>query len=81
MRQKMELIQEIRAMEARPVNRIKLVNLSETAGHGLLSEMSIAEVGTHAKSILFIESKNTKDSNSILLIGDFHDLSMRVIET
>ncbi len=44
MRQKMELIQQIRAMEATPVIRHKLVDLTETAGHGLLSEMSIAEV-------------------------------------
>ena len=44
MRQKMELIQQIRAMEAIPVNRKKLVNLTETAGYGLLNEMSIAEV-------------------------------------
>ena len=44
MQQKMELIRQIRAMEAVPVNRNKLVDLSATAGHGLLSEMSIAEV-------------------------------------
>ena len=44
MRQKMELIRQIRAMEATPVNRFKLVDLTEKAGHGLLSEMSIAEV-------------------------------------
>ena len=44
MRQKMELIQQIRAMEATPVIRTKLVDLTEKAGHGLLSEMSIAEV-------------------------------------
>ena len=44
MRQKMELIRQIRAMEATPVIRFKLVDLAEKAGHGLLSEMSIAEV-------------------------------------
>ena len=47
MRQKMLLIQQIRAMEATPVIRSKLVDLTSTAGHGLLSEMSIAEVGWH----------------------------------
>ena len=46
MRQRMELIQQIRAMEAVPVIKKKLVNLTETAGYGLLSEMSIAEVRT-----------------------------------
>ena len=45
MRQKMDLIRQIRAMEAVPINRFKLVDLSERAGHGLLSEMSIIEVG------------------------------------
>lgn len=45
MKQKMALIQQIRAMEATPVIRQKLVDLSEKAGHGLLSEMSISEVG------------------------------------
>ena len=44
MRQKMALIQQIRAMEATPVIRHKLVDLTEKAGHGLLSEMSIGEV-------------------------------------
>lgn len=40
----MELIHQIKAMEAVPIIRQKLVDLSESAGHGLLSEMSIAEV-------------------------------------
>lgn len=44
MRKKMELIQQIRAMEATPVIRNKLVDKTSTAGHGLLSEMSIAEL-------------------------------------
>ena len=44
MKAKMELIQQIRAMEAKPVIRHKLVDLTKTAGYGLLSEMSIAEV-------------------------------------
>jgi hypothetical protein len=44
MKKKMELIHEIRAMEAVPIIRMKLVDLTETAGFGLLGEMSIAEV-------------------------------------
>ncbi|XP_050399587.1 cilia- and flagella-associated protein 99 [Patella vulgata] len=44
MRRKMELISEIRAMEAVPVIRFKFVDLTSTAGVGLLSEMSIAEL-------------------------------------
>jgi len=44
MRRRMELIHQIRAMEAVPVIRQKFVDLTATSGHGLLSEMSIAEV-------------------------------------
>ena len=44
MKAKMLLIQEIRAMESKPVIRHKLVDLTTTGGYGFLSEMSIAEV-------------------------------------
>ncbi|XP_053407341.1 cilia- and flagella-associated protein 99-like isoform X2 [Mercenaria mercenaria] len=44
MRRRMELIHQIRAMEAVPVIRQKFVDLTSAAGHGLLSEMSIAEL-------------------------------------
>ena len=44
MRRKIELIQQIRAMESVPVIRTKFVDITETSGQGLLSEMSIAEV-------------------------------------
>ncbi|WAR22532.1 CFA99-like protein [Mya arenaria] len=44
MRRRMELIHQIRAMEAVPVIRQKFVDTTSTAGHGLLSEMSIAEL-------------------------------------
>lgn len=44
MRRRMELIHQIRAMEAVPIIRQKFVDLTATSGHGLLSEMSIAEV-------------------------------------
>ena len=44
MRHKAELIQQIRAMESVPTIRTKFVDLTETAGQGLLSEKSVAEV-------------------------------------
>nr|CAB3230279.1 RSP4/6 uncharacterized protein LOC100183762 [Phallusia mammillata] len=44
MRRKTQLIQQIRAMESIPSIRHKLVDLTSTAGHALLSEMSIAEL-------------------------------------
>ena len=44
MKQKVELIQQIRAMESVPVIRKKFVDLTETSGQGLLAEMSVIEV-------------------------------------
>ncbi|KAI8486206.1 Cilia- and flagella-associated protein 99 [Branchiostoma belcheri] len=44
MKRKFEIIQQIRAMEAVPVVRQKFVDLASTAGHQLLSELSILEL-------------------------------------
>ncbi|XP_003391553.2 PREDICTED: cilia- and flagella-associated protein 99-like [Amphimedon queenslandica] len=44
MRRKVELIQQIKAMESIPVSRTKFVDLTETGGQGLLSEMSVVEL-------------------------------------
>ena len=74
MRRRMELIHQIRAMEAVPVIRQKFVDLTETSGAGLLSEMSIAEVGISYYNVLrFIQQ-------SIFLICfpmDYRDFSVK----
>ncbi|KAL5470882.1 hypothetical protein EMCRGX_G028929 [Ephydatia muelleri] len=44
MRQKAELIQQIKAMESVPIIRAKFVDTTETGGQGLLAEMSLAEL-------------------------------------
>ncbi|KAL5022107.1 hypothetical protein ScPMuIL_001262 [Solemya velum] len=44
LRRKMELIHQIRALEAVPLIRQKFVDFTKTSGAGLLSEMSIAEL-------------------------------------
>jgi hypothetical protein len=44
MRRKIDLIQQIRALESVPIVRHKFVDPTETSGHGLLAEMSIAEL-------------------------------------
>ena len=44
MRQKTELVSQIRAMESVPIIRANSMDLTETSGKGLLSEMSVAEV-------------------------------------
>ncbi len=54
MRQKVELIQQIRAMESVPVIRKKFVDLTVTSGQGLLSEMSIVEVRMEIIIIIII---------------------------
>ena len=44
MAKKIELIQQIKAAESITLDRTKQVDLTSTAGHRLLSEMSIAEL-------------------------------------
>ena len=44
MRQRAELIQQIRATELQPVDRWKPFDITAVPGHGLFEEMSIAEV-------------------------------------
>ena len=46
MKRKVELIHQIRAMEAAPISRNKLVDFTESAGYRFLNEMTIAEVCT-----------------------------------
>ena len=44
MRQRAELIQQIRALESVPIDRWKPVDLTSIAGHRVHDEMSIAEL-------------------------------------
>ena len=44
MEKKIEMIREIRAMERVPIIRVRFFDTTETGGHGLLSEMSVAEL-------------------------------------
>lgn len=44
MRQKAELIQQIKAMESVPIIRTKFLDTTEAGGQGLLAEMSLAEL-------------------------------------
>ncbi|NWR58030.1 CFA99 protein, partial [Bucorvus abyssinicus] len=44
LRKRYELIQQIRAIESLPIIRHKIVDLTETGGHGLICEMSIVEL-------------------------------------
>ena len=44
MRQRVELIHQIRAIESVPIDRRKAIDLTTVAGHGVHDEMSIAEL-------------------------------------
>ncbi len=44
MKKKIELIQQIKSMESLPNDKTKQIDLTSTANHGLLSEMSIVEL-------------------------------------
>jgi hypothetical protein len=44
MREKMKIIQEIKAAESSSLGKSKLVDLAKSQGYGFLSEMSIAEL-------------------------------------
>ena len=44
MKQRAELIQQIRAMESVPIAKTKFIDRTESSGRGLLAEMSVAEV-------------------------------------
>ena len=50
--QRAQLIQDIRQLETTPLPRFKELDLTETAGHGLLDEMSIVEVSCDAAAVL-----------------------------
>ncbi|XP_071946919.1 cilia- and flagella-associated protein 99-like [Antedon mediterranea] len=65
MRRKIDLVQEIRAMEAAPKNNRKFIDWTSTAGHALLSEMSIAELKERLclmKSKQLEEEENKRDT-------------------
>lgn len=85
MKRKMELIQQIRALESMPKNRNKMVDWTTTAGHALLSEMSIAEL-RERMSLLKIKQKeelenkrdeilDTKEAKDRLLMEKLEQIS------
>lgn len=54
----MELIQQIKAFESIPVIKKSFIDLTSTAGHSLLSEMSIAEL---KERIQLLQSKHMRE--------------------
>ncbi|KAK3094329.1 hypothetical protein FSP39_000366 [Pinctada imbricata] len=69
MRRRMELIHQIRAMEAVPIIRQKFVDLTATSGHGLLSEMSIAELRERLALLKTAEAQEEEQRRDDILAG------------
>lgn len=64
---KMEIIAEIRAMEAAPAVRDRLVDLTTVEGHGFLSEMSIAELRERLCVLKAMEEKSREEKRDSIL--------------
>ncbi|XP_040191236.1 cilia- and flagella-associated protein 99 [Rana temporaria] len=67
LKKKFELIREIRAMESVPIIRHKFVDLTETAGHGLNCEMSIAELHERLSLLKEAERKSEEEKRDQIL--------------
>ena len=61
MREKTELIRQIRTMERVPVVRSKLVDLTQTGGQGLLVEMSVAELRERLSLLRVAEAQEEEE--------------------
>jgi len=70
MRRRMALIHEIRVMESRPAGaNQKMVDLAETAGHGFLGEMSIAELRERL-ALLKAEEKREEEKKRDAIVSE-----------
>ncbi|KAG9479541.1 hypothetical protein GDO78_011525 [Eleutherodactylus coqui] len=67
LRKKFELIREIRAMESVPFIRQTLVDLTQTAGHGLNCEMSIVELRERLALLKEAERKAEEEKRDQIL--------------
>ncbi|CAF0901896.1 unnamed protein product [Adineta steineri] len=69
MRQRMELIQQIRAIESIPIDRSKPVDLTSIVGHGVHDEMSMNELRERLELIKF-EREKERESRRDQIIKD-----------
>ncbi|CAH3015002.1 unnamed protein product [Porites evermanni] len=67
MRQRVALIAKIRAIESVPVIRFKHVDLTESSGAGLLSEMSVAELRERLALLKIAEKEEEEDKRDSIL--------------
>ena len=69
MRQRAELIQQIRAIESMPIDRWKPIDLTTVPGHGVHDEMSIAEL---YERLELIKLEREKERELIVAIQSQH---------
>ncbi|KAJ7370390.1 Cilia- and flagella-associated protein 99 [Desmophyllum pertusum] len=67
MRQRVALIAKIRAIESVPVIRFKHVDLTESSGAGLLSEMSVSELRERLALLKIAEKEDVEDRRDNIL--------------
>ncbi|XP_030643298.1 cilia- and flagella-associated protein 99 [Chanos chanos] len=68
---KIELIHQIRAIESVPISRYKFLDDTETAGHGLLCEMSLVELRERLARLKDSEQRRQKEQRQ-KIIEDKH---------
>ncbi|CAF3599818.1 unnamed protein product [Rotaria sordida] len=69
MRQRAELIQQIRVLESVPIDRWKPVDLTSIAGHGVHDEMSIAELRERLE-LIKLEREKERESRRDHIVKD-----------
>lgn len=80
MRKKLELIHQIRAAEASPAPRQKMVDLTSTAGAWLLSEMSIAELRERL-ALMKVSQKETEEKKRDEILEGKQAKDQQLIQT
>jgi len=76
----MELIQQIKAMESMATVKPAFVDLTNTAGHALLSEMSIAELKERIKILKDEEEQRNKDKHD-KIVREKQDKNKKIVDT
>jgi hypothetical protein len=69
MRQRAELIRQIRAFELVPIDRWKPFDFTSVAGHGIHDEMSIAEIRERLE-LLKLEREKERESRRDQIVKD-----------
>ena len=69
MRQRAELIQQIRVLESVPIDRWKPVDLTSIPGHGVHDEMSIAELRERLE-LVKLEREKERESRRDQIVKD-----------